>query len=242
MRRLLPPHDDEVDLVEAYAYPPDRRWVRGNFVASVDGSVVVQGRSGALTGPADQRLFKLLRGLSDVVLVGAGTARIEGYRASRPRPEQADLRARLGLRPLPVLAVVSARLDLDPLSPLFEGPERTRVITSAGSDPQTRERLAKVADVVVAGDQRVEIDTALDLLAADGLRRVLCEGGPHLLGEVVASGCLDELCLTVAPLLVGGGGPRLLDGPAVGDGSPVRLADLLEEDGNLFARYVLTGA
>ena len=237
MRRLLPSYDDDVDLVEAYRYPEDRPWVRANMVTSLDGSAVRGGRSGGLSGEDDQQVFGVLRGLADVVLVGAGTARTEGYRALRPKPAYADRRASHGQRPAPVLALVSGRLDLDPASGLFHGGgERTVVVTSAAADSGARARLTEVADVLVAGDQQVDLPVALDELGRRGLGRVLCEGGPTLLAELAASGRLDELCLTVAPQLVAGDGPRILAGPEL----DVRfaLSHLLESDGVLFARYV----
>jgi len=179
----------------------------------------------------------VLRGLADVVLVGAGTARTEGYRALRPKPAYADLRASNRQPPAPVLALVSGRLDLDPASELFHGGgQRTVVVTSAATGSDARARLAEVADVLVAGDERVDLPAALDELARRGLGRVLCEGGPTLLAELSASGRLDELCLTLAPQLVAGDGPRIL----AGDELDVRfsLGHLLESDGVLFTRYV----
>ena len=239
MRRLHPTYDESVDLLEAYAYPTDRPWVRSNMVSSVDGSAVVDGRSGGLSSAADKQVFGVLRGLCDVVLVGAGTARKEGYRAPRPKPDYVDLRASLGQRPAPVLALVSRRLDLDPASELFTGADRTLVVAPGSSDVAARERLAEVADVVVAGDDAVDVGAALDALADRGLTRVLCEGGPHLLADVATAGRLDELCLTLSPHLVGGDGPRILSGAVVGDAPRLELAHLLEEDGTLLARYLL---
>ena len=239
MRRLHPTYDETVDLVEAYAYPTGRPWVRSNMVSSVDGSAVVDGRSGGLSSAADKQVFGVLRGLCDVVLVGAGTARKEGYRAPRPKPDYADLRASLDQRPAPVLALVSRRLDLDPASELFTGADRSLVVTSQSSDAAARERLAEVADVVVAGDESVDVGAALDALAERGLTRVLCEGGPHLLADVAAAGRLDELCLTLSPHLVGGDGPRILSGTVVGDAARLELAHLLEEDSTLLARYLV---
>ena len=238
MRQLLPAFAPDVDLLMAYRYPADRRWVRANMVTSLDGSAVRGGRSGGLSGPDDQQVFGVLRGLADVVLVGAGTARLEGYRALRPKPAYADLRASLGQRPAPVLALVSGRLDLDPASDLFHGGgERTVVVTSAAADANARARLAEVADVLVAGDQQVDLPLALDELAQRGLKRLLCEGGPTLLAGLAASGRLDELCLTVAPQLVAGNGPRILAGPELD--VHFSLGQLLESDGVLFTRYVV---
>ena len=238
MRQLLPTAADSVDLYDAYAYPAGRgagsAWVRANMVTSLDGSAVKEGRSGGLGGPADKEVFGVLRSLCDAVLVGAGTARTEGYKA--PRVKDAERRAAAGQRPAPVLVLVTRGLDLDPGSALFAGAERTVVVTSASSDRAARDRLAGVADVVAAGDEQVDVAAALDHLAARGLTRVLCEGGPSLLADVAAAGRLDELCLTISPQLVGGDGPRVAHGPDLDvDLAPVSL---LEADGVLLARYV----
>lgn len=238
MRQLLPTSVDQVDLQAAYAYPSvlDRPWVRANMVSSLDGAAAVDDRSGGLGGAGDKEVFGVLRGLADAVLVGAGTARIEGYRALRAKPASAQLRASLGQRPAPVLVLVSGRLDLDPDSPLFHGGvQPTIVVTHASSDPQRRERLADVADVIVAGADAVDIEALLDVLAARGISRVLCEGGPHLLADIAAAGQLDELCMTLTPRVVGGGATRIMKGAPLD--LPFELAHLLEDDGALFARY-----
>jgi len=237
MRQLLPTAADTVDLPSAYAHPDEGTpWVRANMVASLDGSAVKDGRSGGLGGPADREVFGVLRSLCDAVLVGAGTARTEGYKAPRAKEADVDHRRQLGQRPAPVLVLVSRGLDLDPASELFTGDERTVVVTSGSADRTARDRLSEVADVVVAGDDEVDVGAAIDTLAERGLRRVLCEGGPSLLADVVAAGRLDELCLTISPELVGGDGPRILHGAAAG--LAVRPELLLEDDGVLLARYL----
>lgn len=240
MRQLLPTPVDEVDLRAAYAYPtdlPDRAWVRANMVSSLDGAAVVDGRSGALGGAGDKEVFGVLRGLADAVLVGAGTARIEGYRALRAKEAFAALRDSLGQPPAAVLVLVSGRLDLDPDSPLFHGgSQRTIVVTHSASNPLLRKRLAKVAEVIEAGADAVDVGAALDALAARGFDRVLCEGGPHLLADIAAAGRLDELCLTLAPRVVGGVATRITAGPELDES--FEIAHLLDDDGTLFARYV----
>jgi riboflavin biosynthesis pyrimidine reductase len=237
MRQLLPSYDDDVDLLAAYRWPEDRAWVRANMVSSLDGSAVRDGRSEGLSGPADQAVFRVLRGLADVVLVGAGTARTEGYRALRAKPAYAEVRAALGQRPAPVLAVVSGRLALDPSSELFHGgAEPTVVVTCEGSDAGVRARLAEAAEVVIRGSDAVDLAGALDHLADRGLTRVLCEGGPSLLADLVAAGRLDELCLTFSPQLVGGAGRRILDGADLA--VPLSVGHVLEADGVLLTRYV----
>lgn len=241
MRQVHPSYRDDLsqdDLLELYAYPGDRPWVRANMVSSLDGTATVDGRSGGLSSPADKAVFQVLRGLCDVVLVGAGTARTEGYRAPRPKPAYAEQRAGQGQRAAPALVLVSGRLDLDPSSELFTGTERTLVVTAARSDPEARSRLAEVADVVVAGEERVDVSGAIDALVARGFPRVLCEGGPRLLADVTQAERLDELCLTFAPCLAGGAGPRITADLDRGAVARMDLGHLLEQESVLLARYV----
>ncbi len=238
MRQLLPAYDEDVELPEAYRYPTDRTWVRANMVASVDGAAVKDGSSRALSGSADQQVLGVLRGLCDVVLAGAGTARSESYQALRAKPAFSLARESLGQRPAPVLALVSRSLDLDPASPLFGGAQRSVVITTGDSDERSRLRLAEVADVVVAGDGTLDVPVAIEELEKRGLRRVLCEGGPEFLSTLASAGRLDELCLTLSPVLVGGDAPRVLGNVAL-KRSRLVLAHVLEQDGVLFTRYVV---
>lgn len=231
----------DAELARLYAYPR-ADWLRANMVASADGAGFLDGRSGGLSSAADRRLFGMLRALADVVLVGAGTARIEGYKPSRHRPEFADLRA--GRTATPPIALVSRSLDLDLGAPLFTGapPDaRTIVITHATAPAERLAAAAGVADVIVAGDAAVDLAEALAALRERGLGRVICEGGPQLLGHLAAGGLLDELCLTVSPLLAGPGAIRI----TAGEGFPARqltLAHVLSADeGVLFCRYLSAG-
>jgi riboflavin-specific deaminase-like protein len=236
MRQLLPHCVDDVDLREAYRHPGDHAWVRANMVSSLDGSATQEGVSAGISGPVDKRVFGTLRGLCDVVMVGAGTARIEGYDTPKARPSYAEHRASLGQRPAPVLVLVSRRLDLDLAGPLFGGAERTIVVTSERSDPELRQQLGEVADVLVAGESEVDLPYAVRELGDRGLPRILCEGGPTLLAAMVAADCLDELCLTLSPKAVGGVGPRIMHGVTLDQ--DYRPGHLLEQDGILFGRYL----
>ncbi len=228
---------DDPGLARLYAYP-DQRWLRANMVASADGAGFLEGLSAGLSSAPDRRLFGLLRALCDVVLVGAGTARAEGYRPARRRPELAALRA--GRTPAPPIAVVSRSLDLDFGARLFgQAPPgaRTIVVTCEASPAGRRAAAAGVADVIVAGEAVVDLEGALTALGERGLRHVLCEGGPRLLGDIAAAGLLDELCLTVSPLLAGPGPTRII----AGEGFPaaaMTLAHVLRADGFLFCRYL----
>lgn len=231
MRRLFPDPSDQVDLRAAYAVDGERH-VRANFVSSADGSVSLEGKSGTLGNAADRELFQLLRAMSDVVLVGAGTARVENYGGAR----EVDSR-------IPPIAVVSRSLDLDPQARLFTDTKVPPIVLTCAAAPQDRRAaLADIADVVVAGEQDVDMRAALDALAERGLRRVECEGGPHLLGWLVAAGLLDELCLTLAPVIAGGSAGRIIAGLQSQVVDRLRLLHVLEDDGYLFLRYSTTSA
>ncbi|MEV8096238.1 dihydrofolate reductase family protein [Kitasatospora sp. NPDC085879] len=230
-------------LAALYAYPAQvaegRPWLRGNMVSSLDGSARVAGLSEGLSGVADKRIFGVLRALADVVLVGAETVRAEGYRPGRARKEFAAARAAAGQAPAPAIAVVSRRLTLDLSAPLFTEPlVRTVVVTTEDSPAEARRAVAEVADVVVAGERSVDLAAAVAALAARGWTRQLTEGGPRLLGGLAAAGLLDELCLSLAPLLTSGDAPRIAHGAPVEGLRPMRLVSLIEEGGFLFTRYV----
>jgi riboflavin biosynthesis pyrimidine reductase len=239
VRMIFPEVGDELDLLglaEAYAYPQDQ-WLRANFVTSADGAAYIDGRSAGLSSDGDMRVFGILRVLADVVLVGAGTARVEEYKPARRRPALAELRA--GRPETATIALVTRTLGLNLLSPLFtETPPdaRTIVITNEASDPELRAAAAEVADVIVAGEEEVDLGAALDALRERGLGRVLCEGGPHLLGDLSAAGLLDELCLSLSPTLAGPGAQRIIAGTQA-DARPLTLTQVLTEDGFLFFRY-----
>src|SRR3954467_9180843 len=184
------------------------------MVASVDGAATLEGRSGGLSSEADHQLFLTLRTFCDVVLVGASTVRAENYGPAKPNAETRQRRESNGLAAIPPVAVLTGSLDLDPDARFFaEAVVRPIVITVDDADPGRRAALEPVADVVTAGHTRVDLATAVDALRERGLRRVLTEGGPALLAQLAVAGRLDELCLTVAPLLAAGHSKRITDGP-----------------------------
>ncbi|WP_166509459.1 dihydrofolate reductase family protein [Blastococcus sp. TF02-8] len=239
MRRLFPdpaPLDDDEGLVEAYRCP-DGRWLRMDFIASLDGAITVDGVSEGLGSPGDRRVFRVLRALADVVLVGHGTAAVEGYHPVLLGSSVGRLRESIGRHPTLPIAVVSRRASLDPASSLVvDAVSPTILVTCAASDAGRRAALADAGvDVLVCGDEDVDLPTALDALADRGLEQVTCEGGPQLLRSALAAGVVDELDLSISPALVGGEA-RLLDG-APGGALPLSLRQVLEEDGMLFTRY-----
>lgn len=241
--------DAEDDLAALYAHPlpaPGRAArLRANLVTTVDGAAAgADASSRSISGPTDLRVLVLLRSLADVVLVGAGTARSEGYGPLRVRPSLRSRRSALGQASAPALAVVtrSGRLPDGLLGPGTDGgPVLAVTCARAGDAALGRLRSALGDDgVLVAGHDDVDLAAAVAALADRGLPRVLCEGGPALLRDVVAAGLLDELCLTTSPLLVAGDGPRALVGAAVG--ARLELASLLladDDGGTLLGRWVV---
>ncbi|MCZ4124528.1 pyrimidine reductase family protein [Streptomyces sp. H39-S7] len=234
---------DSLDgLADAYAYP-DRAagpWLRANMVASLDGAAWHEGKSEGLSSAADLRIFGTLRALADVVVVGAGTVRQEGYRPAKAREAFAARRAAAGQSPAPVIAVLSASLDLDFSLPLFTAPlVPTLILTGATAPPDRVAAATKAgAHVITAGDGAgADPVRAVRELAALGLTRMLHEGGPRLLAQFTAAGVVDELCLTIAPLLTAGDAPRIMNGPGVSVPERFSPTLILEEDGFLFTRY-----
>ena len=224
MRQLLPFPRDPVDPAELYGdLPPAeaRPAVRLNMIASIDGATAVAGLSGGLGGPADHALFAVLRAQADVVLVAAGTVRAEHYGPSK----------------VPV-AVISRSCRLDWDSPFFTAAIAPPIVITVAEAPALeRKEAADLADVIIAGEQDVDLAAALGALAERGYAQVLAEGGPTLNGQLAADGLLDELCLTFSPLLAGGEAKRILAGPTLAAGPGWRLRSLCEQDGFLFLRY-----
>jgi riboflavin biosynthesis pyrimidine reductase len=216
-----------------------RRWVFANMVCGLDGTATFGGRVGPLSTGADRELFLRMRSLADVVLVGAETVRRERYGPIRLMGDPSD--AASGRR-TPPIAIVSRSLALDWCAPLFQADAHDvagvrPIIVTCGAAP--REKLIEAqehATVIVAGERVVELGAALAALATLGHQVVLCEGGPRLLGELVHEGLLDELCLTIAPVM---GGDPLPVALVAGNGLPIGfdLEHVAVDQSMIFLRY-----
>lgn len=216
-----------------------RPWVLANMVAGLDGSAAAGGRVAGLSDDVDRELFRLLRSLADVVMVGAETVRRERYGPVRLPDDRRAARGAGGRPAVPRLAVVSRSLafDLDGRAFVEAEPDaRTVVVTCEASAPARRAEVAEVADVLLAGGERVEPDAALAALAGLGARIVLCEGGPALLGELVDADLLDELCLTLSPVMGGDALPVAVSAGGA-DLARFRLGHALTTGSTLFLRY-----
>jgi riboflavin biosynthesis pyrimidine reductase len=239
-RALVPP-GTEPDLAQLYAPHWDRdasaHHLRVNMIASVDGGTSADGTSGALGGPADRIIFGLLRSFADVVLVGAGTMREEQYGPARLDGQNRRARLARGQTPVPPIAVITRSANLDWASAFFTDAEVRPIVLTVEASQDRHERAARVADVVLAGSQEVDLALGLAELARRGFRDVLVEGGPSINAELAALDAVDELCLTISPLLLSGTSSRILRGEAAPTARRLELASVVTADGFLFVRY-----
>ena len=240
MRQLLPVPLDDVDPYDAYrSDDPHAPLLRVNMVTSLDGSVTDrEGRSGGLGGAADLEVFRTLRALADVVLVGAGTVRAERYGPHRLRADLRERRAADG-RPAPApIAVVTRSLDLDAAAPLFRDAVTPTILVTSYAAARTGALHRFRAEALVAGEDEVDLVAALRALREHG-PSILCEGGPTLNRGLLDAGLVDELCITFAPHVVGVAGlPAFAPG---GGPHPFALTSALEQDGELLLRYHAAG-
>jgi len=239
---LWPVQAVDIDVTDAIAQetrsrPNGRPWVTMLMISSVDGAAAMDGVSGPLGAPSDKAVFAALRSLTDAVLVGAGTVRVEDY---GPIPDRsADIQARRtdrGQAAKPLLAIVSGRMTFDPDARVFENPDEPPLIYTSASAPVAGEKaLGAKAVVVRLGSDAVDLEAVLHDLGARGASHVLLEGGPSLNGDLMAAGLVDEIHLSLAPLVAGGDAPRIVAGDAVNEA--VVLDRVWTGDGLLFLRY-----
>ncbi len=242
-----PPPPAVEELARLYTASAGSSWLQANMVASVDGAASLAGRSGGLSGPGDRMVFTVLRSLADLILVGAGTARTERYRPAQAAELWRQLRP--AGAPLPAIAVVTARLNVDPDGQLLTGAPagaQTIVVTTSDAPPDRKAAIARHARVIESGQRQVDMTAAVAALHGLGYNRILCEGGPTLLGQLAAAGLVDELCLTTSPLVAACPAGRVVNPAAEGsaetaaDGVSARLslAHLLTDESFLFCRYL----
>jgi riboflavin biosynthesis pyrimidine reductase len=245
MRELWPDPAPDVDPMVRLA--GDRRprtagrpWVMVNMIATVDGATATAGVSGGLGRDGDKAVFRAVRALADVIVVGAGTVRAESYGPPRPTDAVRAMRQTRGQEPTPRMAVVSSRLALDPDQSLFaEAEQRPLVFTGTAADPARAQALAPVAELVRGTGDILDLPMVLEELASRGAEVVLCEGGPSLNGQLVAAGLVDEWCTTVSPMLVAGASARAAHGHADVPTLGLRLDRVMaDDDGYLFLRYL----
>ena len=242
MDRLLPNPgptsvDEQLHGFEPWTLAgPDRPHTFSNFVLSLDGHATLEGRAGTLGSRADIAMLMGLRGCADAVMIGAETMRVERYGRLIPDAARRAVRERRGLPHDPLAVIVSGSMNLPWDAGMFTcGAGRVLIFTSSTEDPPETATPVRV----VRHEGRVDVAAAVRHLRAErGIRALLCEGGPHLHGEMVGAGLVDELFVTRSPKLAGGTGPGLLTGLPE-RGIDLELAWLLREESETFARYLL---
>jgi riboflavin-specific deaminase-like protein len=240
MRRLIPDPgqttipDQVIQLDLIASAPEDRPYVVTNFAVTVDGRATLHGRSGPIGSKCDTEMLVCLRTRVDAVMIGAGTMRAERYGRPIADPGKRGRRERRGFSQDPLLVIVSGRLDIPWDAPVFED-RGARVLIFTTSDAEPPETVAEVR--VVRHEGSVDLGEALRYLRSQrGVRALLCEGGPRLHAQLIDAGLVDELFITHAPKLAGGDGPGLAVGLPELE-RPLEVLWLLDEDGELFARY-----
>jgi 5-amino-6-(5-phosphoribosylamino)uracil reductase len=218
----------------------DRPHTLVNFVASVDGRATLQGKSGKLGDDGDRAIFHLLRERVDAILAGTGTLAIERYGPLIRTDEARERRVKEGLPPEPLALVVTRSGRVPTEIPLFQTPD-TRAIVFTGADAPPPTDCPADVEVIQLDPGELTLVTVLRMLRQDkGVRSLLCEGGPTMFGALLHERVVDELFLTVAPKLAGGGqGPTIATGPELAEPAAANLSWALERNGSLFLRYRL---
>lgn len=224
MRRLIPDPGETTVEQQLDSYRPweetheERPFVATNFAVTVDGRATIGGKSGPIGSDTDTEMLVRLRGCFDAVMIGAGTMRVERY----------------GQIASPLMVLVSGRLDLPWDAPLFTEGGEVLIFTASEAEPP--ETAAEVE--IVCHEGKVDLVAALRHLRQErDVRALLSEGGPHLHSQLWAAGLVDDLFLTIAPRMTGADAPRILEGKPLPGTTELELAWLLEDDGELFARY-----
>ena len=249
VRQILPTWIDDVDPLDIYLDDPrpaplNRPWVMVNMIASLDGATAIKGLSGDLGGPADSAVFRAVRASCDWILVASGTANAESYGPAKRDEAVVHRRLATGRSAVPRMAIVTASGAIDPTIPALgrasaddqrADHDRPLVITGERADP---DRLAALnTEIVRLPMGRPRPDAVLAELHARGAAVVLCEGGPTWNGQMVAAGLVDEMCVSISPILAGGTSSRIIAGAEQAIPAQMRLSRLLTEDDLLFARY-----
>ncbi|MCW2954564.1 MAG: bifunctional deaminase-reductase domain protein [Conexibacter sp.] len=228
------------DLALASRAHDERPWLVTNFATTADGRATIDGRTAAIGDDGDTELFRRLRTQVDALLVGTRTLATERYGRVVRRPELRAVREAIGLAPDPPVAIVSRSGVLPYEIPLFADPDSTVLVFTTPAAPQPPPTAATVR-LTRLDPAALTLTTALRLLRSEhGVRALLCEGGPTLLGSLLHERLVDELFLTIAPQLAGGGsGLTMTSGAPLPDAADLELVWALERRSSLYLRYAV---
>ena len=247
MKQIFP---EEIEVDPAAVYNNDvrtpldsRPWILLNMVNSVDGFISFEGRAGGLSGPADKNVYQIIRGLADIILVGAGTVRAENYQAPKtPEGNLAELRESRGQEKRPRIAVLSGELNLDPDMGLFAerhpADKPPLIYTKRESLKKNASQFTSSAEIVDFPEEELNVSRVLEDLLNKDAKIVVCEGGPNLNAHLLAAGVIDEFCLSVSPRAVGGEDPAVFLNQPVDSPTELSLDRILLEEEFLFCRYL----
>jgi len=243
MDQVFPSPVDNVDAAtfvagERRAPTNHRPWVMMNMISSIDGAIELDGLSGGLGGPGDKAMFSAYRAVADIIVAASGTVIAENYRRPQTDESLQTLREARGQQRIPRIAIVSNSLSISVDHRVFAPDARPFVVTNESADRDRRQALEQVADVLTAGPDHVDLHEMLNQFRDHGASVVLVEGGPTLNAAFVAEDLVDEFCLTVSPLLVGGSGPRVVGASGTSMARPMVLERTLHDEGFLFHRYL----
>ena len=238
LTQVFPETGAQPDISSAYAWPVHGTWVRAMMVMSLDGAISgSDGRSGSISSPTDRLIMKQVRSFSDVVLIGASTMRAEKYSPMKVLPEILEERRSQGLDDASVTAIVSASLDLPWELPVFsESYRQPIVITTSICDEAAAIEASKHCELIRVTDINSNPGAIVDALTDMGLKRIVCEGGARLLGDLTKAGRVDEFDVAISPTLANNGQALLhadFDAP-----QKLKLAHVLQDEGFLFTRYL----
>lgn len=217
--------------------PAERPYVICNMISTADGKATIDGRAGPISDPIDRELFHLLRTQADAVLIGAGTLRKEYYGPLVKTPELADLRERSGLRRSQLACCITGTLDLSVDIPIFQD-KHSEIKTFTTQPEKTLADCPAAVSIIRMGDSAVPLAELFQSLHQDGIRSVLCEGGPNLNAELLRADLLDELFLSLAPKLESGrDNLTIVHGDTLAQPTELELLSLMEANSSLYLRY-----
>lgn len=241
--QIFPTFRENVDLNIAYSYPETKKpYIRTNMVSSIDGAISIDGHAKELSSKADRKIYRVMRNLSDIILVGARTMRIENYKPAKIDEENQELRVSRGQDPLPSIALVSRSGLFDWGMPFFTDTKIKPLVFTSDEGAKVASEGKDVAEIISCGDNTVDLNRLVKKLSSRGFIKILCEGGPTLNAHLLKAGLIDELCLTFSPLIVQGDSARIFNGPTLDVPIEFSISNMFVEDNNIFTRYRKTNS
>lgn len=237
-KQIFPETIENIDLNIAYAYPEENKaFLRTNMVSSIDGAISIDGHAHGLSNETDKKIYRAMRNLADVILVGARTMRIEKYKPAAIDEKNQALRILRGQMSIPPVALVSMSGLFDWDLPFFKDAKVKPFIFTSDEGFNVASEGKDLAEIIKCGKDKVDLHKVIEELSSRGLNKILCEGGPTLNAHLLSAGLIDELCLTISPMIVQGNEARIFDGPKFDTPVGFIPGNIFVEENNIFTRY-----